>query len=289
MKRNLKQRAKRGAMLTGMVLSTLFIASCASSPEAPEGALDVREELTALQNNPSLADRARVELREAEEAVELAEQPLKESDAALTEHRIYMAEQAVAIAEARATTRYAEDQRVELAEQRDAARLKARTREAERARNEAALAQSSQAEAASAAAQKEEEYQRRIDALEAEITDRGVVLTLGDVLFATGSAELQEGSSSNLNKLVSFLNEYPDRNAQIEGHTDNVGSAELNQGLSERRAVSVKAYLTEQGISSGRLSSKGLGMSRPLANNDTVSGRAQNRRVEIIIENPSRS
>lgn len=289
MNKILTHRVKRGSGLAAMALSTIVIASCAMSPEAPQGALDARNDLTSLQNNPNLADRARVELREAEEAVRLAEQPLSESEAALGEHRVYMAETAVAIAEAKATTRYAEDQRAKLGDERDAARLRSRTQEVERARNEADLAQSSQADAAAASAQKAEEYQRQIDALQAEITDRGVVLTLGDVLFATGSAELQGGASSNLNKLVSFLKEYPERRVQIEGHTDNVGSAEFNQRLSQRRADSVRSYLTQEGISSQRLSSTGIGMSRPVANNDSASGRQQNRRVEIIIENPSRS
>ena len=289
MKKFLTQRVKRGSGLAAMALSTLMVASCAMSPEAPQGALAVRNDLTSLQNNPNLADRARVELREAEEAVRLAEQPLPESDAALGAHRVYMAETAVAIADAKATTRYAEDQRAKLAEERDAARLRSRTQEVERARNEADLAQSSQEDAASASARKAEEYQRKIDALQAEITDRGVVMTLGDVLFATGSAELQGGASSNLNKLVGFLNEYPERRVQIEGHTDNVGSAEFNQKLSQRRAESVRSFLTQEGISSQRLSATGIGMSRPVANNDSASGRQQNRRVEIIIENPSRS
>ncbi|WP_404367395.1 OmpA family protein [Marinobacter sp.] len=205
-----------------------------------------------------------------------------------------MADRSVAIAEAKASARYAEDQRARLAEERDAARLRARTAEVGKARDEAAMARSeadaaasSKAAADAVAARQAAEYQRQIDALEAEITDRGVVLTLGDVLFTTGSAELQGGASGNLNKLVNFLNQYPDRSVQIEDHTDNVGSGEYNQDLSQRRADSVRSYLTQQGVASQRLSVAGIGMDRPVANNDTSTGRQQNRRVEIIIENPS--
>ena len=72
----------------------------------------------------------------------------------------------------------------------------------------------------------------------------------------------------------------------IEGHTDDVGSVEFNRGLSERRAESVRGYLRQQGIASRRLATAGLGMERPVANNGTAAGRQQNRRVEIIIENP---
>jgi OmpA family len=75
-----------------------------------------------------------------------------------------------------------------------------------------------------------------------------MVLTLGDVLFATGKADLKSGATGNPNKLVSFLNQYPHRTAMIEGHTDNVGSDDYNLGLSQRRADAVKAYLMGQGI-----------------------------------------
>jgi outer membrane protein OmpA-like peptidoglycan-associated protein len=288
------QTVKRATRFGGLAFSSLVIASCAMAPASPQGAAEVRSKLTALQSDPNLADRARVELREAEAAVRIAEQPLPEADAALGEHRVYMADRTVSIAEAKAATRYAEDQRARLGEERDEARLQARTREVDKARDEASrarsaadAAQSSEAESAAVAARQAAEYQRQIDALQAEITDRGVVLTLGDVLFATGSAALQGGADNNLNKLVSFLNQYPERRVLIEGHTDNVGSADYNQGLSQRRADSVRYYLTQQGIASQRLSTDGIGMDRPVANNDTATGRQQNRRVEIIIENPS--
>ncbi|WP_111641829.1 OmpA family protein [Marinimicrobium alkaliphilum] len=263
-----------------LVFSSLMIASCATTPESPPGAAQVRNTLTTLQNDPNLADRARVELREAEAAVREAEQPVSRTDAALGEHRVYMAEQKVAIAQARATARYAEDQRERLSEERDAARLAARTREVGRARDDAESARSS-------AAQQSTEYQRQIDELQAEVTDRGLVLTLGDVLFATGSAELQDGTNRNLDRLVSFLNEHPERRIQIEGHTDSVGSAAFNQTLSLQRAQSVRDYLTQQGIASRRISTSGIGMEQPVASNDTTAGRQQNRRVEIIIDNPN--
>lgn len=284
---------RRGTMVTGLVFSSLVIASCATGPSSPQGAEEVRNKLTALQNDPTLADHARVEIREADAAVRIAEQPLSNTETALSEHRVYIADRKVAIAEAKAATRYTEDQRARLSEERDEARLRARTREADKARDAASrarsvadAAQNSEKEAAAAAALQASEYQRQIDALKAEVTDRGVVLTLGDVLFSTGSSDLRGGANSELNKLVSFLNQYPKRRVQIEGHTDNVGSVEYNQGLSQRRADSVRYYLIEQGISSQRLSAAAMGMDRPVASNDNGAGRQQNRRVEIIVENP---
>src|ERR1044072_7318374 len=101
--------------------------------------------------------------------------------------------------------------------------------------------------------------------LQAKPTDRGLVVTLGDVLFTSGRADLQPGATGNLNKLAAFLNNYPDRSVAIQGYTDSVGSEDYNQRLSERRADSVKSYLTGQGISSMRLSSSGKGRGDPVA------------------------
>lgn len=285
---------KRGSQISGIVLSLLLVASCASSPVSPQGSAQARNDLTALQNDANLASQARVEIGEAEEAVSVAEEPLSEDDAALGEHRVFIANNKVAIAREKATTRFAEMERALLSEEREAARLQARTQEAnqarldaERARSEANAAELSKTQAATLAAQQAAEYQRQIDALEAKPTDRGLVLTLGDVLFATGSADLQGGASNNLNRLVSFLEQYPERKVQIEGHTDNVGSEALNRQLSRQRAESVSNYLTQQGIASHRISAMGLSMGSPIASNDTAAGRQQNRRVEIIINEPS--
>jgi outer membrane protein OmpA-like peptidoglycan-associated protein len=139
--------------------------------------------------------------------------------------------------------------------------------------------------AAATTAKAAEEMQRQIDELEAEATERGLVLTLGDVLFASGSADLQGGSNRNLEKLVDFLSTYPDRDVLIEGHTDNVGSASFNQTLSLQRAESVHRYLTDHGVQGQRLTVSGLGLERPVADNTSAMGRQQNRRVEVIIEN----
>ncbi|MFY0663938.1 MAG: OmpA family protein [Natronospirillum sp.] len=155
------------------------------------------------------------------------------------------------------------------------------------AEEDAAKARSDAEAAQQSSSQQAAEYQRQIDALEARPTDRGLVLTLGDVLFATGSAELQGGTDNNLYRLVTFLKQYPERNVQVEGHTDNVGSEQLNQQLSKQRADSVQKFLTEQGVDSQRIKTSGLSMDKPVSSNDTAAGRQQNRRVEIIIDDPA--
>ena len=138
-------------------------------------------------------------------------------------HRVYMADRKVEIAMARASTRYAEDQRAKLGDERDRARLDARTREADAARIDATRAQG---EADMAQRRRRgtpprcssaDDLQRQIDALQAEATDRGLVLTLGDVLFATGRSDVKVGATSNLNKLVAFLNKYPTGRSRSRG------------------------------------------------------------------------
>ena len=280
--------ARIAGILAFAAATSFLVASCATAPQNPPGSAEVRSKLTALQSNSSLADQVPVELREAEAAVLAAEAPVGK-DVALGAHRVYMADRKVEIAMATASTRYAEDQRAALSQARDDARLNARTQEADRARRETATAQSATDAAlasAAVAAKEADELQRQIDVLQAEATDRGLVLTLGDVLFGTGRSDLTSGGTNTLDKLVVFLNNYPDRNVVIEGHTDDVGSHEMNQTLSQHRADSVKFYLVQQGIRHKRLAASGMGETQPIADNQSPSGRQQNRRVEVIINNP---
>ena len=275
----------------------LVVEGCATPLTAPQGADTARNKLTQLQSDSQLASRAPVEIKEAEAAVVAAEVPREDSKQA--RHLVLMADHKVDIARARAQSRLYEDERRALSEQSERARLDARTREADRARTDATLARADaatarsetdaarrNAEAAKEAARLEfDDLQRQIAELNARETARGLVVTLGDLLFETGRSDLKGGAADNLNKLASFLNEYGDRSVLIEGHTDNVGSDESNFNLSQRRANSVQSYLVGQGIEAGRLSTSGLGEGSPVADNDTPTGRQQNRRVEVIISN----
>lgn len=266
------------------VAVSLVLAACAAAPLKSTGAADARAKLTVLQSDVNLATRAPVAIKEAETAVVAAEASKTDAEEAM--HLAYLADRKVEIAKAQAQTQFAEDQRAKLGEQRDSIRLDARTHEADVAKSQVATAQAETDAVRSSAEQQTEELQRQIDELEARPTDRGLVLTLGDVLFTTGMADLKVGATTSLDKLAVFLNQYPDRNAMIEGHTDNAGSEDYNLGLSQRRADSVKSYLMGQGIASTRLAAAGKGESQPLAGNESASGRQQNRRVEIIIDNP---
>lgn len=298
--------------LLSLSLATVFISGCASAPKAPDGAAAVRQQLTQLQADPQLALLAPLAIKEAERAILVAEQPEKNS--ALAAHRVTMAERKVTLASTQAKTRWLEQQRAQLSQQRDDIRLNARTREAERAQADArnartdasgarseselarrqAIVAENREQMALSDARAERQRADRADAasqslrdevaeLNARPTDRGLVVTLGDVLFDTAKAELKLGSDNHLDKLAQFLNTYPERTAQIEGHTDDIGSDAANMLLSQRRADTVKAFLVAQGIAASRLSAMGKGEGEPLAANTSADARAQNRRVEVII------
>lgn len=307
--------------LLSLGLASALLAACATAPKSPPGAANVRAQLNQLQADPQLAVLAPLAIKDAEQAVTLAEQP--EKNTVLSTHRLVMAERKVAMASTQAQTRLLEQQRTALSQQRDAVRLTARTREAASARADAKDARkeadfarsqatnaradaSSARQAHSAAASRESaaltaaasaqrqanaatatatDLRAQIAELNARPTDRGLVVTLGDVLFDSGKAGLKSGSSNHLDKLALFLNAYPDRTAHIEGHTDDVGTDAANMLLSQRRAETVKAFLVAQGIAASRLEAAGKGEGAPLASNIDADGRQQNRRVEVIIAN----
>lgn len=243
--------------VTAVMVVVCLLTACAG-PKAPDEAAQVRSKLTQLQSDPKLASLAPVAIKEADAAVRLAEEP--QDDKSLSQHYVYLADRKVDTAIALAQARYLEDERKGLSEKATAAQLNARTQEAEALR-------------------------RQIAELNAKQTERGLIVTLGDVLFETGRSDLKANAHANLAKLVTFLNQQPDRALVIEGHTDSVGSDSYNQELSQRRADSVKAFLISQGVSSNRITAVGKGESAPVASNDSSSGKQLNRRVEIVIAN----
>lgn len=114
-------------------------------------------------------------------------------------------------------------------------------------------------------------------------TPRGLVVDMGDVLFDHDKAELRPEAREDLAKLSGIVLNYPSLHLAIEGHTDNTGTPQFNQTLSEQRANAVRNYLISQGLDSASLSAGGLGINNPIADNSTAEGRQKNRRVEIIV------
>ena len=208
------------------------------------------------------AERARAE---SEQLRRQSMQRSEEADRARTEARLATerserAEQEKTLAQEEAQ----QARRVALAE----------AREADLARQEANLA--------TATAQS---LRRQLENLQARETNRGLVYTLGDVLFEYGQAALRIEALVHLDQLVSFVQEYPERTVSIEGHTDSRGSESFNLKLSQARAESVREALIERGVEGVRIQAVGLGEEFPLASNESDFGRQQNRRVEIVILN----
>jgi OmpA-OmpF porin, OOP family len=245
---------------------------CGTMRESP--ALNqARAAYTQAQQNPQIATSAPLELRDAEQAVQRAEQAWKnDADEAEVQHLAYVAERRVEIARAAADQKLAEAEVQKLGEERERVLLESRSREARQAQQ--------QAEVATARATR---LEQELKALQAKETERGLELTLGDVLFEVNKADLKPGAMRNLYQLVEFLRQNPKRNVLIEGHTDSAGSESYNFELSQRRAESIRDFLITNGISPERITARGYGEAYPVASNDTVAGRQQNRRVAVVV------
>ena len=134
-----------------------------------------------------------------------------------------------------------------------------------------------------AVAAREELRTRLNEALPTHDSDRGLVAELGGVQFATGTADVNADALESLAKFSGIVASYPGLRFNVEGHTDSVGSAAMNQELSLRRAITVRDYLIAQGVPASRIDVAGFGLSAPIGDNTTADGRARNRRVEIIV------
>lgn len=192
------------------------------------------------------------------------------------------------------TQQRAEAEAAEAERQRVLERAEAAEEEAEAARTEAAAART---EAEEARLQAEQAEARMLESLESlrrvlttlagvRETERGIVVTLGQGLFGSGEWELGTRSRQEVGRIAAVVAEHPGQRVRVEGHTDSVGGEDTNQALSERRANSVMARLIAEGLDPERITAVGYGETRPIASNDTADGREENRRVEIIIEQP---
>lgn len=260
--------------LAAAVLATL--GACASAPPR-NAALDAaRTSYESARADPQVATLAVDELAQAGASVQAADRALTERQPLATvDHLAYMAAQQVVVAQATASSRAAQAVTASAAAERDKLRLDVRTAEADSATRRLAASEQSGARVAALESQLAE--------LNARQTERGLVVTLGDVLFDTGRSQLLPGGSRNVAKLAEFLVQNPERTASIEGHTDNVGTAASNYALSERRANAVLGALVGAGVSRGSLSTRALGADMPTASNDSAAGRQMNRRVEIVL------
>lgn len=275
--------------------AVLALAGCAAND--PNPALeDARAAVEAASNDPAVRAEQPVALNRARESLARAESIYEEDGnkrRADLEHEAYLAHRYAELAQTRASAAQAQAEIEQSERERNEVLLQARSREADQRAQEAARAEAQAQAALAAASQLEQEASRlaqertqleqQLSELQAEQTERGLVLTLGDVLFDTNQATLNPGAADTIDRLAEFMREYPERTVLIEGHTDSRGSAEYNAQLSEQRADAVRDALLERGIENARIDIRGLGEGVPVASNDTAAGRQQNRRVEVVI------
>src|SRR3984957_3880336 len=272
-------------LLTGMSLA-LALGACVSAPQ-PNAALEsAHAAVNAAEMDPNVAKYAALDLDTAKKDLAIADDAALHHKDAEINQPAYLAAQNARLAQMHAAAK-ADDARVAAGQaERDQIMLAARNREVQNAKVATNVALDQRDQATQEAARATEEaarLQAEVDALKAKPTPRGLVLTLGDVLFDTGRAELNPGAGRKLDQLAQFLNEHKDRRVQIDGFTDSVGTDSYNEELSRRRADAVKSALLVRGIDSSRISTQGYGKSFPVADNNDSGGRQLNRRVEVII------
>lgn len=243
--------------------------------------------LNAKKNRIDIMSAARQTVQFAEDARALAAQ--RQDQAQIAAEKEAVAARARAEAEEKAAqeakrqAELAAAKQAQMKAEADAAAIMAKSEaDALKAKEEAARAEAKRAEKAAAdlRAQLLEQFNR---ILETRDTARGLVVNLGDVLFDFGKYDLRPEAREKLAKLSGIILAHSGLELAIEGHTDNVGSDELNQKLSEKRAETVRAYLIQQGVDETSVASLGLGETSPVADNSTAEGRKRNRRVEIVV------
>lgn len=276
------------------VVTALFLAGCATT-QPPAELVNARAAYVRA-NTGTTAQLNPADLHVAKQTLDEAERAFAEDGASQqTKDAAYTAERRVQIAEARARAMAAaqEKERV-IAEARanQAAALKTATSSLRQTKEEL--------EAGRVALQAEQERraeaEKRAKQAAADLArvasvkqdPRGMVITLsGAVLFATGKSELLPAAQAKLSEVSRALTQQDKKsNIIVEGHTDAQGADEMNLELSRKRAESVKAYLVTHGIAADRVTAKGMGEEQPIANNTSPEGRANNRRVEIVVEPP---
>jgi outer membrane protein OmpA-like peptidoglycan-associated protein len=272
------------------VAASLF--ACAAT--APHELTEARAAYMQAADGPA-KDYAPDDLLVAKQALEVAEQAFNDKGAGMvTKDKAYVAkrkaEKATLIAERlREQERVGEAEKAQLAVGKQAAGKLGQTRD-QLAEQSTALSEA-RTEADSERAkrmQAEVEAKRATDALKkwAQVIEdeRGLVITLSSgILFETNKSELRAASLERLDEVAQLLNQSPERKVRVEGFTDSRGSDSANRNLSVARAEAVRAHLVSRSVEPSRISAVGFGEERPVASNDSVEGRANNRRVEIVL------
>jgi len=292
----MSSRMKRTMLVLGIGAAMLY--GCASTP-APVELVEARRAYNRVHDGPAQA-LVPAQVLAAQQALNRAEQAYMDApDAQRTKDLAYIAHRRAQLAEAQAAI---------VVDHRDGQQAAADVDQMRKYTQERTTAELSQARAEVASARevlsaKDDQLtaeQRARRAAEKRASDaiaslekiamvkeeeRGLVITLnGAVLFATGQSTLLPIAADRLQQVAEALNDNPQGKIVVEGHTDSTGPLSLNEELSRRRAEAVREFLVHHGVTADRIRSVGLGPSRPVADNKSPEGRANNRRVEIVIE-----
>lgn len=240
--------AIRPVLLTGTILASL--AACTGPNQSLDAA---RSQVNAAQADPQLQQYAPGELAQAQMALRDAQQTHEQDgDVDTVNSKAYVASQSVAVAQAAAEERRARERVADLGEEREDVRVAA--------------------------------LKKQLASMQPKETPRGLVVTIGDVLFDTASATLRRGGVQQVQRVADALKQHPGESVLVEGHADSRGSDSYNAALSQRRADTVRAELVYAGVPAERVVTRGMGEAYPVATNATAAGQQQNRRVEIIIQ-----
>jgi outer membrane protein OmpA-like peptidoglycan-associated protein len=313
----MSQRTVQLTRVVAVVSVLGVVVGCASSGKqrAAKAQLErAQAAYLAAQADPNVQAYAALRLGDAQKALRAAEEA-KDSDERM--HLSYLAEKKALLASVTGATGKTEQSMERLRRETADALLQKRDRELKAARSETdakareadqwrrvaearardaetkardaepGRRQTDEADAKALAAEhaKATALANELANLKAQQTDRGMVLTVGDVLFAAGKAEVGPGAQRSIDKLADFLKAYPKRNVVIEGHTDNIGDEGFNIKLSQQRADAVRDLLVARGVAPQRIRTKGYGPKFPVVENDSAAGRQQNRRVEVLVLN----
>ncbi|MDT7520466.1 OmpA family protein [Rhodoferax sp. TBRC 17660] len=272
----------------------ILLGACASAPTSTSLLESARSDYAQAQRNANVNNFAPLEMKQASDAMQEANlAAMQSADSDKVDQLAYVARQKIAITQEVVKQKTAEVDMARSGRERDQLQLTQRTNEVNQANNAERQAMDAQ-RATDAARQATTDANRRTALLESQLadlaakkTDRGMVITLGDVLFGSDKASLTAGGLRSAQKLAEVLQQNPTRNVLVEGFTDSTGADPYNQQLSERRGQTVRDALLQMGVGSERISVRGYGESYPVASNDTAANRQLNRRVEIVLSDES--
>ena len=258
---------KKQWLTTGSVITlATLLSACASTPKEYPALDEARAAHETAMSNPDVARNGLAHLRQADEILDDADRLVSEGGSEeVIGHHIYLATQHIEIAREQADRAGLQEELAEAERQRDDLRIRLGERRAQVAEMEARM------------------LREQMEQLHAEQTERGMVMTLEDVLFDVDEAQLKPGGKRTVQKLSDFMQEYGNYRVRVEGYTDSTGEAAYNQQLSLRRAEAVREELLADGIAPDRVETKGFGEEYPEASNQTTAGRQETRRVEIVI------